>query len=80
MSWNHRLLAYHHEDEGVSLKVHEVYYDKQGKPNGYTSNPITIEGESKEDVAWVVEHIGKCLDKPILWAGSRFPEEYIPNV
>lgn len=74
MSWNHRVLA--HESKGeVYYQVHEVYYDDNGKPNGYTANPITISGDDIESIKWQLEHISKCLEKPIL-SLKYFPNEY----
>ena len=40
MSWNYRVIK--KEDY---LEIHEVYYDKKGKPNGYTENAVTVGGE-----------------------------------
>jgi hypothetical protein len=58
------------------FEVYEVYYDKDGKPNGYTANPITIGGDSLEGLHWTADRIKEALSKPILWEGDRFPEEY----
>ena len=41
MSWNHRVLAHKDGDE-MYLQIHEVYYDKDGKPNGYTANGVSV--------------------------------------
>ncbi len=32
MKWNHRVLAHKDGDE-MFFQIHEVYYDKKGKPN-----------------------------------------------
>lgn len=78
MSWNHRVLLHELDNElniiHNILQVHEVYY-ADGKPNGYTSNPITINGENPDELEWTLNKIKDCLKKPILWAGKRFPEE-----
>jgi hypothetical protein len=83
MSWNHRVLATEHEmSDGrveVYLQIHEVYYDKNKKPNGYTANPITIGGDDLDSLNWTVDRIKESLSKPILWGDERFPEEYKPN-
>lgn len=74
MSWNHRVLAHKHKDD-VYLKIHEVYYDLNGIPNGYTANPITIESDDLKGMFWTIKQIQNSLKKPVLWAGEDFPNE-----
>lgn len=74
MSWNHRILASEHKNE-MYYQIYEVYYDDNGKPNSYTENPITIGGDNIESIKWQLDHISKCLDKPIL-SIKDFPNEY----
>lgn len=74
MGWNHRVLAFVYEDE-IRLQIHEVYYNSKGKPNGYTANPIFVNGESLKDIKWTLKQMKKCLNKPIL-SGNNFPKEY----
>ena len=40
MSWNHRLVK---DVESGRLAIHEVYYDEDGTPSGYTENPIVVD-------------------------------------
>ena len=74
-TWNHRILAHPDGDE-VFLQIHEVYYDENHKPNGYTKNAARVCGSSGRDLAWTLDKMKECLKKPVLWAGERFPEEY----
>ena len=74
MSWNYRLLAKEYKGD-VYYQIHEVYYDDNGKPNGYTANPITIGSNDIEGIKWQLEEITKCLDKPTL-SVKDFPNEY----
>ena len=56
--WNHRILA--HDDlinQNTYFMIHEVYYNKKGKLNGYTKNPITIGGENIESLHWTIDKI-----------------------
>lgn len=78
MSWNYRVLAHIGHME-VYLQIHEVYYDKDGTPDGYTANPITVGGDNLKELSWVLSQMRDCLDKPILYEGDRFPEEYKVN-
>ena len=77
MAWNHRVLAF--ERHGVvMLQIHEVYYDDElNNPSGYSENAVSIEGLYLKDLVWTAIKIRKCLKKPILWGGDKFPEEYI---
>lgn len=63
MSWNYRVMKY--KDGG--LGVHEVYYDKKGKVDGWTKDSI-IGGQSIEELLLVVETMKKDIlkDQPIL--------------
>ena len=74
MSWNYRIIQTEENGE-IFLNIHEVYYDKNGIPNGYTENPVTVSGEVVEDLKWVLNKMIECLDKPILLGGEKFPQE-----
>lgn len=75
MSWNYRILA--HENNGeVYLQVHEVYYTNN-IPDGYTSDPITVGSETLEGIEWTLNRMQEAVKKPVLWAGERFPNEYV---
>lgn len=75
MTFNHRVLAHEHDGD-VYFEIHEVYYNKKFKPILHTENPVSVGGESIEEILWVLERMKSCLDKPILWAGDKFPKEY----
>ena len=79
MAWNHRVLAHKYKDE-VYFEIHEVLYDENGVPNGYTEKGITVGGENIKGIRWTLNKMKECLKKPILWAGDEFPKEYIPKV
>ncbi len=80
MSWNYRVLATDFKrpngESEIELAVHEVYYDKEGNPNGYTKEK-TVNGESTKSLRWSLNKMKDALKKPILWTGERFPEPYI---
>lgn len=83
MGWNHRVLAtkevHLNGESEMVFSIHEVYYDKNGIPDGYTKNPISISTDSVSGLKWTLARIKECLDKPVLWGDERFPEEYVPN-
>ena len=75
MGWNHRILA--HEQHGeVYFQIHEVYYNEDGVPNGYTKNPIHVGGESLKAITWTLNKMKESRSKPILFAGDKFPQIY----
>jgi len=60
--WNNRIVK--HEKDGVIwCSVHEVFYNENGGINGYTDKPITIVGETVEDVKSQLEMIAKDIEK-----------------
>ena len=77
--WNHRVLA-HQEVDRIVFCVHEVYYDENGKPNGYTENPVSMGFDELEALEWTIDKMKLCLEKEILWEGDRFPEVYEPII
>ena len=76
-SWNHRVLAFNYPKE-IIFQICEVYYDKDGNPNGYTEKGDVV-GNSWSDLEWVLKKMRECLEKPILCAGDKFPQEYKQN-
>ena len=74
MEWNYRILAHEYKGE-VYLQIHEVYYDEDGKPNGYSENPIPVGAETVKEITWTLNKMLECRAKPILWAGEKFPKE-----
>lgn len=77
MSWNHRILAHKtYDSEDVYFQIHEVYYNKQGIPNSYTVSPVSVGGDDLYEITWTLNKMLESKEKPILWAGDNFPEEY----
>jgi len=74
--WNYRILAKEYNDE-VYFQIHEVYYDSNEKPNGYTENPISVGAETVDGIKWVLSKMAEAYEKPILWCGDKFPNEYL---
>lgn len=70
MTWNYRLVLRDDLDEDW-YEVHEVYYNEKKELILCTENPISLSGESLEDV---VENIGMILKDikkhPILLASD----------
>ena len=64
-TWNHRVMR-HITKYGAYYGVHEVYYDSEGKVDGYTIHPVSVAGESVEEIKEYLQMILNCLDKDIL--------------
>jgi len=76
MSWNYRVLAWEQEDEEPFLQIHSVYYHKNGKPKVYSDRGEYAGGYTIAELSQELQMMDEALDKPILWAGDKFPEEY----
>lgn len=74
--WNHRIMVSEHEGEPY-FQIHEVYYNEKGVPVSHTKEPIGVCGDSIEEILWVLEKMGECTKKPVLWLGDKFPQEYV---
>ena len=60
--WNNRIIK-HEKDGVVWYSVHEVFYSESSGINGYTEDPITILGETVEEVKYQLEMITKDIEK-----------------
>ena len=81
MSWNYRILAEHFEGaaflpDETQFYIAEVFYDDQGEARGYSDNGAILVGSNLKDLKVGFRMMATALQKPILWAGDRFPEEY----
>lgn len=65
MSWNYRVIAKEYKDD-VEFYIHEVYYDADGNPNGYTKEPVPVSGACVKDIKWTLKHMKKAMKKPVL--------------
>ena len=72
MHWNHRVMRtttrYETTDDDVTLAIHEVYYDDNDKPHGWTgpTDVMTDNEDGIEGLRQVLQWMLDCLDKPIL--------------
>lgn len=64
-TWNHRVLR-KKDVGGEWYAVHEVYYDKKGKPTGATQDEVGPCGETLEQLKAELEMFARALDKPVL--------------
>lgn len=65
--WNHRVVRRTVTEAGTSidwLGIHECFYD-EGR-EGWTENPVAVEGETLDDLRETLERMLRALDKPII--------------
>ena len=64
MGWNHRVMK-HKDGEDDFFTIHEVYYDKEGKVNGYTAKGTSPGGNSLQELKENLKLMLKSLDKEV---------------
>lgn len=74
MSWNYRVLATEHNGE-LYLRIHEVFYNADNEPDGYSAEPMSAQGESIPSIRKDLRKMKEALKKPVLWGDERFPAE-----
>jgi len=65
MGWNHRVMK-HKDGEDDFFQIHEVYYDKNGKVDGYTANGTSAGGNSLDELRSELQRMIDSLDKDVL--------------
>ena len=84
--WNYRILATVIDDldiQDVRFTIHEVHYDDNNEPVGFTENsiiPVAFISEPSdpiESIDWQLEAMKLALKKPVL-DYNNFPNEYFP--
>lgn len=60
MSFNYRLVQHTN-----TIGIYEIYYDENGKIDGYAEKPIIV-GNDLKDLRGEIEHLKRAFDKPIL--------------
>jgi methionyl-tRNA formyltransferase len=65
--WNHRVIRREDPKTGETYyQIHEVYYDDDGKINGWTKLPISPYAESTDELRQELQRFMEALNKPIL--------------
>lgn len=65
----------HTDSEGIThFGIHEVYYDKEGRPSMYTESAMAPYGETLEELSEDVNHFAAAFTKPVL-STSDFDKE-----
>lgn len=76
MAWNYRLCRETHyagtDREEISLTFREVYYDELGKIIAHSENPVSIYGETVDDIKFALEKMQESLNKDIVDIDNLF--------
>lgn len=68
--WNHRVLRQIHNVEPfppeVMFSIHEVYYDSDGNPSSWTTEPIAVVGDTWKDAIEMWMQMKRAFDLPVL--------------
>jgi len=69
MAWNYRVVKHiSHPEHGDEYAIFEVYYDKRGKPEMMSFDPIAPHGETvdelKDDLDRMIEAFGRPVFEP----------------
>lgn len=77
MGWNHRVATKVHvyskelakvtkRDSDRFFSIVECYYDKKGKPKGYTEPAMLVYADSVKDLKWSARKILGAFKQPVL--------------
>jgi len=64
--WNYRIIKREQSSGEVTYGIYEVYYDLEGNMRGHTETPISVIGESIDDLKFDIENLRESLNKDIL--------------
>ena len=65
--WNHRVIhKYHEKQDSHTYQIHEVYYDDNGKIEGWTESATEPFGETPSELREDIRYFIKAFQKPIL--------------
>lgn len=66
MNWNYRVIVVK-ENDGHIFRIHEVFYDEQGRIASWTIHPIWVQSiKSIDDLRLDMGKYVAALDKPVL--------------
>lgn len=69
--WNHRVLKHNAGTEDEYLAIHEAFYGVDGEDDVvWTRDPITVTGETIEELRETLERMLRALETPVLDYGN----------
>ena len=64
--WNYRIIKRENPSGEITYGIYEAHYDMEGNLKGHTENPISIIGESIEDLKLDIDNLKESLTKDVL--------------
>lgn len=64
--WDYRVVRKKEDNGSMTFGIHEVFYDKHGKPQFCSNRSMEPTGESIRDLRASVVQMMKAFNKPIL--------------
>lgn len=76
MAWNYRMTR-KNTSWGPAYEIREIYYNKEGKVQSWTQEPISPFGETEEDLAHCLAAMASAIGYPVLDldSGDWVPQE-----
>lgn len=85
-TWNYRILKHRLSDEARRLSgedwwfaLHEVFYDEEGTPDGYTEKPIDFSCGEDEGAEGVIASLERALNDarewPVITVEKQWPDK-----
>jgi len=65
-TWGHRVIKWTSTHGDEYFEIREVYYDRNGKIDGWTAEGIIPYGENLDELRETLEWMLKALEKPVL--------------
>ncbi len=65
-NWDYRVVRKKEATGEITFNIHEVYYNKHGKPEFCSGGPMEPSAESVQELRTQVIRMLKAIDKPIL--------------
>ena len=79
--WNYRVIKKYYEKADVAtFEIHEVYYDKAHKIEGWTESAVGPSGETVSELKEDIEHFMIALQKPILLEQFKNGKEILVEI
>lgn len=67
MTWNFRVMELIDSDGEPYHEIREIYYDENGKLNGYVDHAAEISSVGGlAGLAWVLDRMREALEKPVV--------------
>ncbi len=79
--WNYRVIKkFYEKADATTFEIHEVYYDKNHKIEGWTESAVGPSGETVSELKEDIEHFVRALQKPTLMEQLKNGKEILVEI